>query len=170
MWMRSGPVYSKDPVDTAIWIETTPKQRKYEAHDADMTDNPEGVYEEHRLTFEVVNYSRTASADNLYMDFLPILQDRGVKKEAIGAFVTRALEVEKRKLMDALQDPVSFRRYMHEQSCYPQEFVPDAEDGRQATKPKSFWDSIVLLLEVGSPSLAFCFLMTDGRGFCLGWV
>ena len=94
-----------------MWIEIAPSQRKFEPHNEDEYDS---TFDPERLTFEVVDYSRPLSRDKLHVDFLPILENRGVPFVNLADIAQIALDQEKYQLFEALENPINFRKWMNE--------------------------------------------------------
>lgn len=80
-----------------IWIEVTPTQKKFSHHVEDEQDST--TFDPERLTFEVLQWSHKPSCSNLHIDFLTILEDRGVKKAQLGALVQELLEAQRKDLL-----------------------------------------------------------------------
>ncbi|OTA93057.1 hypothetical protein M434DRAFT_395932 [Hypoxylon sp. CO27-5] len=102
----------RDTTDTsdAIWIETTPSQRKW---------NCDYIEDDHR-TFEVLSESNELKSANLNLQLLPILEDRAidadVMKAQVGKFMRDSLKRDLDAQKAAMQDPVKFRLWVHENS------------------------------------------------------
>ncbi|KAI1417706.1 RNA dependent RNA polymerase-domain-containing protein [Hypoxylon sp. FL1857] len=102
----------RDTADTSddIWIETTPSQRKWKC---------DYIEDDHR-TFEVRNESRELKSANLNLQLLPILEDRAIDaalmKAQVGKFMRDSLKRDLDVQKTAMQDPVQFRLWVHENS------------------------------------------------------
>lgn len=82
-----APPHALEELKNDVWIKTTPSQRKFYRNPEDLHDDK---YDRHRLTFEVLEWSRKVSTSRFYLDHLPILEDRGVTRDVFE----RALHVE----------------------------------------------------------------------------
>jgi len=110
--MLASALYeSQRPGD--IWIEVADSQRKFVPH---VDDKDESKYDPERLTFEVLSWARTPVKSNLYMDYLPILENRGVSRHVLKKFVEDALEHEKDRFLSALKDEVSLLKWIQDES------------------------------------------------------
>lgn len=105
MWIRDTADTSDD-----IWIETFPSQRKW------ICDY---VEDDHR-TFEVRNESRELKPASLNLQLLPILEDRAIDaslmKAQVGNFLRDSLKRDLDAQKAAMQDPVQFKLWVHENS------------------------------------------------------
>ncbi|KAI2778960.1 RNA dependent RNA polymerase-domain-containing protein [Daldinia loculata] len=105
-------VWLRDTNDTsdAIWIETTPSQRKW---------NCDYIEDDHR-TFEVRNESRELKSANLNLQLLPILEDRAINaaqmKIQVGNFMRDSLMRDLDAQKAAMQSPTQFRLWVYENS------------------------------------------------------
>lgn len=118
MWINAGSLTLTqlvDPEDLAmhassygnvdrddIWIAVSKSQKKWEPH---LEDADGLAYDDVRLTFHVNSWSRKPTRSTLYVEYLPILEDRGVSKAALQDFVTRIFDDESKTLQVALEDP-----------------------------------------------------------------
>ena len=75
--MRDPERDAADP----IWIETSKSQRKFQRHLEDYEDSTADSF---RTTFDVLDWSGPLSASHLSPSLLPILDDRGVSRDAIA--------------------------------------------------------------------------------------
>ncbi|KAI1799530.1 RNA dependent RNA polymerase-domain-containing protein [Daldinia bambusicola] len=102
----------RDTTDTsdAIWIETTPSQRKW---------NCDYIEDDHR-TFEVRSESRELKPASLNLQLLPILEDRAINatqmKIQVGNFLKDSLQRDLDAQKAAMQDPTQFRLWVYENS------------------------------------------------------
>ena len=84
-----------------VWIEVTESQEKFLGHLEDYADD---VFDPHRLTFEVLDWCRKPCASSLYIDYLPILEDRGPSREVLSKYVKQRLNEETTSFDVAAQD------------------------------------------------------------------
>ncbi|KAI0146045.1 RNA dependent RNA polymerase-domain-containing protein [Hypoxylon sp. NC0597] len=137
----------RDTTDTsdAIWIETTPSQRKW---------NCDYIEDDHR-TFEVRSESRELKSANLNLQLLPILEDRAVDaalmKTQVGNFMRDSLKRDLDAQKAAMQDPVQFRVWVHENSPSSRrtERVKQRQVPFTAGLPSSREDIMSFLLDSG---------------------
>lgn len=103
LWIRD----TTDASD-AVWIETYPSQRKWEC---DHTDA------DHR-TFEVKSYSRMPRPANINIQFIIVLcaqaRDPADMRRVMAGFMERWLEEELQKQRSAMEDPVDFYQWTHD--------------------------------------------------------
>ena len=138
-----------------VWIEFTPSQTKWRRHFADYHED---TFDPQRLTFEVSDWSRRPTSSTLYLEYLLILEDRGVPRTALAQFVSHMLSSYSEQFRPAITDPRSLRQWLQENS----RFVTDAEDvdasqwlsSRAFSKRRA--DKIKTLLEVCDNSYTFC--------------
>ena len=147
LWATSTSTSTIDQKHQELWIEIVPSQRKFEPHAEDEDDS---LYDPERLTFEVVNHSRPPSRDKLHVDFLPILESRGVSFECLASIVKAALEHEKCQLFEALDNPVGLRRWIHEHFQLGDVAKRRGDYLWFAAMPLYLGDRINYLLEVGA--------------------
>ena len=140
LWICSTSASTNDLKHQELWIEIAPSQKKFEPHAEDECDS---TFDPERLTFEVLDHSRPPSCDKLHVDFLPILNSRGVSSENLAKIVQVALDHEKCQLFEALENPVNLRRWTHEH------FQRKRGDYKWiAAMPSFLGDKINYLLEV----------------------
>lgn len=143
--MCSASASTNDPHHQEIWIEIAPSQRKFEPHDEDKRDS---TYDPERLTFEVVDHSRPSSRDKLHVDFLPILEDRGVPFAHLAELAQTALNHEKSQLFEAIDNPASFRKWINEHFQLADVTKKRGDYRWMAGMPCFLGDKINFLLEV----------------------
>lgn len=99
-----------------IWIETFPSQNKWDLDWANAA-------EEHR-TLEIRNVASMPKSASFNLQFLPVLEDRAADKtamrKAVGKLLQDNLEEELAGQKRALQDPLQYRQWTHENSSYKQ--------------------------------------------------
>lgn len=146
--MVSGDTPSLDTGPGDVWIEVSDSQKKFHPDEGDLDDE---TYDEHRLTFEVITWTRKPSPSVLYRDYLPILEDRGVDKRSLEVFVAHLLAHEQRKIEKALQDPQqSFKWLQDNFSTY----TDRPEETKRDSAPNGLEPAIKMLLEVDALPLS----------------
>ncbi|KAF1981498.1 hypothetical protein K402DRAFT_364650 [Aulographum hederae CBS 113979] len=135
-----------DYSDDSEWIEVSDSQLKFKPHPEDLDPV---TYDTLRLTFEVVKYARTATSSTLHVSFLPILDNRGVPYSALRDFVETQMDAEREELLVSVQDPVKFRKWVHDHHALLEEANRDKNKGItwQGGLPLSKIEQIILLLE-----------------------
>lgn len=151
MWMVSAEAHTRDEEHNDIWIEISDSQSKYEPHEADKND---ATFNSHRLTFNYVKHSHVNGSTDLHISFIPILVDRGVKRDVIADFIIKHLNVERAQLLDMLSEPVKLHNWVTKQSSATSGVIP-----WEAALPVSQSEKVKLLLRAGftpqdSPFLA----------------
>jgi hypothetical protein len=146
VWSISAESDSKSEEDNDVWIEITESQEKFGPHQEDLKDDS---FNEQRLTFEVVRQTQPPSPSFLYLSFLPILANRGVKEEDMKRLIFRSLSRESSKVLNAIKDRISCRRWIYENNTTTEERL--RTDGLlwQAGLPLSNIEKIIQLLEWG---------------------
>ncbi|PNS15152.1 hypothetical protein CAC42_8153 [Sphaceloma murrayae] len=107
MWFLSGPY---DSQDESVWISINPSQRKVHARPEDLHDL---ACEPCRWALDVVAYSTMPKSSSLHIDFLPIMEDRGVPRQVLIDVVMEQLKFDFDKFSGALEDPVELMRWIH---------------------------------------------------------
>jgi hypothetical protein len=105
--MLSDPVTSRDE----IWLEVNRSQQKFEVHSEDLFDT---TFDTNRLTFEVISWSRSPSKSSLYVEFLPILESRGVSRHTLVDFVKNSMNEAKQEVDNAQRDKVQLSKWVQE--------------------------------------------------------
>ncbi|KAI1484054.1 RNA dependent RNA polymerase-domain-containing protein [Daldinia eschscholtzii] len=137
----------RDTTDTsdAIWIETTPSQRKW---------NCDYIEDDHR-TFEVRNESRELKSASLNLQLLPILEDRAINatqmKIQVGYFMRDSLKRDLDAQKAAMQDPTQFKLWVYENSPSSRrmERTKHCQVPFKAGLPESREDIMAFLLDSG---------------------
>lgn len=148
--MISHPTYSDVTFHTELWIEITPSQTKFVVHDDDLEDtkcDPE------RLTFEVLREVAPPSPSRFHIALLPILDDRGVSREAVCGLMRSILEESRDDIIKAMLDRVALRRWINKTNPFLEEFSRDTSVEYHAGMPASIAERAVLLLEASQASL-----------------
>ncbi|KAI0841638.1 RNA dependent RNA polymerase-domain-containing protein [Hypoxylon sp. FL0890] len=146
----------RDTTDTSdeIWIETTPSQRKW---------NCDYAEDDHR-TFEVRSESGERKSATLNLQLLPILEDRAIDaalmKVQVGKFMSDSLKRDLDAQKAAMQDPVQFRLWVHENSPSSRraERVKHSQVPFTAGLPTSREDIMSFLLDSGFNPTELTFL------------
>jgi hypothetical protein len=153
MWMISAEPHTRDPDHLDIWIEVSDSQLKFEPAREDQDDQS---YNPHMLTFNFLKHSFVNGSSNLHIAFIPILVDRGVKRDVIADLMNSRLDDERKQLLEMLDDPVPLHSWITKQSTATPalEALP-----WQAALPVTLPEKAKLLLRTGfqpdqSPFLA----------------
>ncbi|KAF4550738.1 RNA dependent RNA polymerase-like protein [Elsinoe fawcettii] len=105
MWFLSKPY---DSSDERVAIHVAPSQRKVHARDADLRSD---TAEPGRWAFDIVTFTCMPKPQSLHIDFIPILEDRGVPRNVLVQVINQQMTLDFRNFTDALQDPVELRRW-----------------------------------------------------------
>lgn len=144
MWIVATDLQDND---TAIWIETYPSQRKWELE-------PTSAAAEHR-TLEIRGYSLPPRPARFNLQLLPVLEDRSTDKqamrEAIGTLLKRNLQKDLAGQKKALQNPVQFRQWCHDNSGpgHTQDRVQHGYVLKQGSAPKEDQELMNMMLDAG---------------------
>ncbi|KAG8629857.1 hypothetical protein KVT40_001476 [Elsinoe batatas] len=106
MWFLSGPY---DSSRQEITIDVAPSQRKVHARECDLDST---TAEPGRWTLDIVTFSSTLNSQSLHVDFIPILEDRGVPRDVLIDVVNQQLTLDFGKFTEALEDPVELRKWI----------------------------------------------------------
>ncbi|KAF2123488.1 hypothetical protein P153DRAFT_391578 [Dothidotthia symphoricarpi CBS 119687] len=159
LWMISAESYTKDPEHTAVWIQISKSQLKFDPHPEDMNDD--GAFDPHRLTFEVSNYSSPPTPSELHISFIQIMVDRGVPGNVIAEFMTEHLDAERKQLLEILQCPTKTYEWVHKNSAKTR---GSGDTLWEAALPVSLEEKLKLMLESGfSPVKSEFLAQTLGR-------
>lgn len=145
LWFVSD--LTRDSVEN-VWLEVNDSQQKFECH---TEDYDEKSYDPRRMTFEVVSWSRRPSPSEFYVDYLPILEDRGVHRTCMKKFVLESLDGAREDLQTSLGSPETFLRWLDTNIPVSDETL-DGKDVLKAMMPKSRGGKVKKLLEVGCNS------------------
>ncbi|RYP93189.1 hypothetical protein DL770_000664 [Monosporascus sp. CRB-9-2] len=125
------------------WIETYPKQRKWDCNWSD----------EYNRTLEVKSWASPRKSANLNLQFLPILEDRAHDKmrmrNTIGKHLAVELERDLGSMKVALKRPELFRQWARETSSSSSSRVHNREVPFFAGLPYSAQDSMCFLADGG---------------------
>jgi hypothetical protein len=145
LWMISAESFTKDPEHLEHWIKINKSQWKFHP--------PADESMHHHRTFEVSNYSSAPSPSELHILYIPILVDRGVKREVIASLMKGRLEMERHKLLNLLTDPGKTYEWVHQNGAKTQ-----TEPSWQAALPVSLEEKLKFLLESGFLPTKFPYL------------
>ncbi|KZM24659.1 uncharacterized protein EKO05_0007083 [Ascochyta rabiei] len=159
MWMISAESYTKDPEHLDIWIKISDSQLKFESHEADLCDD---IFDPHRLTFEVSNYSSSPAHSELHISFIGIMADRGVERDVIADSMIERLNADRAELLDKVTDPVKMYDYVHRNSASSDAGV---DMQWQAGLPSLLKEKIKLLLESGFSPIKLQYLAKSVERF-----
>ncbi|RYP05517.1 hypothetical protein DL764_003777 [Monosporascus ibericus] len=125
------------------WIETYPKQRKWDCNWSD----------EHNRTLEVKSWASPRKPANLNLQFLPILEDRAHEKvrmrNTIGKHLAAELERDVGSMKVALKCPELFRQWAREASSSSSSRVHNREVPFFAGLPYNAQDNMCFLADGG---------------------
>ncbi|KAI9718001.1 MAG: hypothetical protein M1828_006991 [Chrysothrix sp. TS-e1954] len=142
MWIVSSPPQMDS---NNIWIEISPSQQKFDVHLEDLSDD---TFDQERLVLEVLDWSRPPSRSLVYLDYLPILEDRGVSKSSIERFVLDHLDDEIAQIEAVLEDNATFVKWLDDTGKLS--MVSDTDTTRwRELRGKLRGDKVRTLLESG---------------------
>ncbi|KAG9191956.1 hypothetical protein G6011_10690 [Alternaria panax] len=144
LWMISAESFTKDPQHLKYWIKINRSQWKF---------HPPLDQSHHHRTFEVSNYSSTPSPSELHISFIPILIDRGIKREVVAGLMKESLDTERSKLLELLPDPVKIYDWVHRNGTKAQ-----TEPSWQGALPISLEEKVKFMLESGFLPTKFPYL------------
>lgn len=127
-----------------IWLEVVPSQQKFQH--IDLHDD---MFDIHRMTFEVVAWSNRPQTSSLYMDFLPILSDRGVPRSVLQDLVADCLSEEQNVLEKAEETEAQLLKWLNE-NCSISDALVDGRGKMRGAMPMSTAGTLRQLLEVSS--------------------
>lgn len=161
MWTISGESYTREQAHQEIWIEISGSQLKFEPSSDNEDDD---LYDPHMLTFNYVKHSFVNGSTDLHMSFIPILLDRGVKKEAMANLIIDRLNAERKQLLELIHNPVKLHNWVVKQGPATLALVT-----WEAGLPLSLAEKVKLLLRSGftpdhGPYLAKCLISLIRRG------
>lgn len=133
--------FSKAGTSDKVWIETYPSQRKWERDD--------NFAEQDHTTFEVLKWSSPLKSAALNLQFLPLLEDRGVSREAISKLLTNGLSYEIGQMRAAVDSPLSFRKWIGEQYPRVSERLKTGVVKFNGARPDSSEETLTMTLDAG---------------------
>jgi len=98
MWMLSS-LSGREKDDGEIWIEISDSQLKYNTEPGD-------------IELEVIKHPTALKPSSLFMDFMPILQDRGVPSEVLVTVAEQQVVRDFQAVFAAIDDPILLRRWI----------------------------------------------------------
>ena len=150
MWMLDDPHTG----DKDIWIEVNHSQRKFEVHPEDL-DNEN--YDQNRLTFEVVAWSRRPTTSTLYPDFLPIMEHRGVPRTIFKQFVIKSMDEARQEAQKAYGSRGQLYKWLQD------EFATDSTPAKAGSYDLLPSEKALRMLAVSSPKLTLRSALKLGR-------
>ncbi|KUI55540.1 RNA-dependent RNA polymerase 1 [Cytospora mali] len=145
-----------DVTDTTddVWIETYPSQRKWEL-DWDTVDKEQ-------RTLEVLNVPSKPRSARLNLQFLPVIEDRAKDKDemrkAAGYLLQSNLENDLRSQKEALERPIQFRQWIHENSSHKHDRALNGHVPYQGGLPQEDEEIMNCMLDAGFQPTANKFL------------
>ncbi|KAI9791581.1 MAG: hypothetical protein M1816_003667 [Peltula sp. TS41687] len=137
--------YLSDPNDfSSPRISISPSQVKFKNHPEDERSE---CYDQARLTFEVVKYSKPLRSADINLDLIPILTAQGVPKSAFEKLLSDHLSHLVRELQAAVSDGCVFRKWIHDH-YFPASHDRES-DASRGDLPARKLDQIIMLLEGG---------------------
>ncbi len=137
---------SPDKPQSDTWIEVTPSQRKFNRHAEDLEDD---TFDPMRTTFEVITWSMSVTSARLSPTLIPILVDRRVPEQALHDIFQTSLAYERKKLMDAVQNPYLLYRWVYSKASVLPDEREDAQAAWLGSLPFSKPKAALYLLEQG---------------------
>lgn len=138
--------YDTTGTSDQIWIETYPSQRKWKRIDSFSFSHEND--DDHR-TFEVLKWSSPLKSATLTLQFLPLLEDRGVPREAISTLLVKGLDYETDQMVAAINNPLSFRKWLREQHSSVPERLKTGVVRFSGGRPDSPEETQNMLLDAG---------------------
>ena len=145
VWYISASTDTTSPKHRDIWIEIKDSQLKFSPHDDDLDDDK---FDDLRLSFEVLKYSKPLTSSTLNLAFIPILQDRGVPMDKICDQIEHYLKFEREALIQSLRDPRSLRTWINSQYAFLDDNDREREIAWLGGLPFSLVEKVIILLEV----------------------
>ncbi|KAK4990525.1 hypothetical protein LTR66_006778 [Elasticomyces elasticus] len=146
MWVVSAPYDSKDQDHQDVWIEISSSQRKVVPRPEDLDPK---TCEQGRWTLEVVKHSHYPRTSELAVDFVPILEHRGVSRQTLQRFVKDHIMCDAKQLLDSLRNPKLLRCWLNSWNDWLDEDNRERGLAWQAGLPLSMLERTILLLESG---------------------
>ncbi|KAF1343873.1 RNA dependent RNA polymerase-domain-containing protein, partial [Delphinella strobiligena] len=144
MWTISAPYDSTDPDHQDVWIEITESQQKIVPRGQDR--NP-STCDADRWTFDLVDYSTPPTPSNLYLDFMPILEDRHVPRGSLCGIVRTQLDMDFEDLFRKLDDHSQLREWVHSQFASLEESNRLTGIKWEGAFPSETLQKVILLLD-----------------------
>lgn len=148
VWMVAHRKHDKSDEET--WIKVTTSQLKFTRH---SQDRDAALFDPARSTFEVNSWAAAPSLSRLYLDYLPILENRGVSRQSLREFVSNTIRVQREPLEDALKHPLKLRRWLQDKCIC----LADTS-GFESSRWKRSADKAKILLDSGFNPAGFRYL------------
>lgn len=133
-----------------FWIEVTDSQLKFNGHAIDAL-SPDLA----RVTFEVNKYSKKLLPSSLNFQLLPILEDRGVKREVFVKLLREDLTAKVGALEVAMDSGLGIRKWNQENNPVSEERAQFGGIEFRGGLPSSNSEMINWFVEVCIPLSAF---------------
>jgi len=141
LWMIDGP-YDHEAKD--VWVNITRSQMKINPRPSDLLDQ---TFKPDTWTFELVDHSGALKSSSLYLDFLPILESRGVPRKTLMKVIEQQIQLDFDDLITALGKPEDLRRWFGKRIVSPK--GDEEEVPWLGGLPCNEADKIALLLDAG---------------------
>ncbi|GAB7341755.1 hypothetical protein MBLNU457_g0088t1 [Dothideomycetes sp. NU457] len=134
MWMLSSrPGGEKD--DGKVWIEVSKSQLKYETEPSDME-------------LEVIKHPTALKPSSLFMDFFPILQDRGVPSEVLVSMAEQQVD-NIRAVLTVIDDRNQVRDWVYKTFGADESRNRELGIKHHGRTPRETLEKVIALLENG---------------------
>lgn len=167
MWTISAPYDSKNPFHRSRWIEIRQSQRKVIPPTEDLHDL---ACEEGRWTFELVKANGPCRASSLHMDFIPILEDRGVPRKILHHIVSTQLEEDFEELLESMEDSVALRGWLSSKYSMVENDAHGNGIEWEAGFPRFACDKAIYLLESGFDASRSAYLASQMQVVSMRWL
>ncbi|GAM90734.1 hypothetical protein ANO11243_087790 [Dothideomycetidae sp. 11243] len=128
-----------------VWIEINESQLKVQPHKKDLGDECErGTW-----TFELVAFSTMPQSSFLYLDFLPILEDRGVSRQVMMDIVKAQLKKDFAEFEQSFTSYTSLRAWLSKTFSSKESRNRESAIAHFAGFPKDDFERVVFMLEHG---------------------
>lgn len=142
MWILDNRT---SPTSDEIWIETYPSQRKW-LMDWSSADD-------HHRTLEIRGWASIPKSASFNLQFLPVIEDRAVNKDSMREAIGNLLKANLRNELDgqkrALQTPLQFRRWTHENATNKHDRVIHGHVPCLGGMPQEDEEVMNMMLEAG---------------------
>lgn len=166
MWSISAPYDTSEARHQDVWIEINESQRKVIPRASDLRDS---TCDKDRWTFELVKFGKPPSVSNLYLDFMPILEDRHVPRHVICSIVASQVEMDFEDLFNAIDEPTKLRQWVHSQRALLEEASREMGIKSVGAFPADTTEKVILLLESGFYAKDFAMLAKELTQFVYSW-
>lgn len=143
LWSIDG---SYDDQSKDIWISINDSQLKIQPRPEDLSTD---TCENGRWTFELVSHSMMPAPSCLFLDFIPIMENRGVPRDIIIDVIGQEIKLEFEGFLESLHSMQSLRQWL--EINFPGELLRNREFGVPfaAGFPKDELEKVVLMIESG---------------------